>query len=92
MRSLLKSVALFLVVLGFVISSSSAFSASFPILVSEIKIGMNYGIVLKDTQSRGLAGMVKKVDTEKCIVTVEYGEKKLAVVVGKYIMAILENP
>jgi hypothetical protein len=91
LKSLLKSFSL-LVVLDLVIGSGTAFSATCPVLVSEIKTGKPYGIILKDTQSRGLSGTVTKVDTSKCLVTVKYAEEKFAIVDGNYILAILENP
>lgn len=93
MISLLKPLSLLTVILFFTIVHSPAFSATHcPVLVSEIKPGEPYGIILKDTQSRGLSGTVTKVDTNKCLVTVKYAEGKFAIVDGKYVMAILENP
>lgn len=92
MRSQSKLFLSLLVALGLVIGSNSAFSATCPILVSEIKTGINYGIILKDTESRGLSGMITKVDTSKCMVTIKYGEEKFAIVDGNYIIVILENP
>lgn len=93
MKILLNWFSFLLVVMGLAaISSSSAFSATCPILVSEIKTGTNYGIILKDTESRGLSGMITKVDTSKCLLTLKYSEGKFAVVDGNYIIVILENP
>ncbi len=93
MKILLKSFSALLVVVGLVIVSSSAFSATHcPFLVSKIKTGTTYGIILKDTESRGLSGLVTKVDTSKCVVTIKYAEEKFAIVDGNYIIVILENP
>ena len=92
MKILLNSFSLLLVVMGLAIAPSSAFSATCPILVSEIKTGTNYGIILKDTESRGLSGMITKVDTSKCLLTLQYSEGKFAIVDGNYIIVILENP
>ena len=65
MRIPLNSFSIVLVV----IAASSAFSATCPILASKIITGTNYGIILKDTESRGLSGMITKVDTNKCLLT-----------------------
>lgn len=93
MKILLKSFSSLLVALSLVLVSSSAFSATHcPLLVSKIKTGTTYGIILKDTESRGLSGMVTKVDTSKCMVTIKYAEEKFAIVDGNYIIVILENP
>ena len=92
MKILLNSFSLLLVVMGCAIASTSAFSATCPILVSEIKTGTNYGIILKETESRGLSGMITKVDTSKCLLTLKYSEGKFAIVDGNYIIVILENP
>ena len=82
-----------LVVIGLVIGASFVFSATHcPLLVSEIKTGTNYGIILRDTESRGLSGLVTKVDISKCLLTIKYAEEKFAVVDGNYIIVILENP
>jgi hypothetical protein len=93
MISLLKPLLCLVVVLGLAFGSSSAFSGTHcPLMVSEIKTGVTYGIILKDTESRGLTGMVTKVDTTKCMVTIKYAEEKFAIVDGNYIIVILENP
>ena len=93
MKSLLKLFSLLTVFLGLSISSNHAFCATHcPLLVSKIKTGTTYGIILKDTESRGLSGMVTEVDTSKCMVTIKYAEGKFAIVDGHYIIVILENP
>ena len=93
MEIILKLFATASVAIGLVIGSSAAFSATHcPVLVSEIKTDTNYGIILKDTESRGLTGLVTKVDTSKCLLTIKYAEGKFAIVDGNYIIVILENP
>lgn len=92
MKVLSKLLSLLVVALALAFGSSYAFSATCPLLVAEIRTGTIYGIILKDTESRGLSGMVAKVDTSKCMVTIKYAEEKVAIVDGHYIIVILENP
>ena len=94
MRVILKLIAMTSIVIGLVVGSRSTFSATHcPVLLSELKTGTNYGIILKDTESRGLTGVVTKVDSSKCLVTITYyAEGKIAIVDGNSIRVILENP
>ena len=93
MRLIQKLIAVTSIVIGLLIGSSSSFSATHcPVLLSELKTGTNYGIILKDTESRGLTGVVTKVDNSRCLVTITYAEGKIAIVDGFYIIVILENP
>jgi len=92
MKPLIKPLIFLSTVLAFAVGANLVFSAPCPILLSEIKTGATYGIILKDTASRGLTGTISEVDTKRCMVTIHYAAEKFAIVDGNYIIVILENP